>query len=106
MAERAPFALKKTPPVCFVGEAPGWFSRIPAGQCLGIGNRDRIPARKPTDDGASLHTPLPWRSRPWHTAFATPNAEEHARVHTAVTATTKNAISGHIFAIQAAARVT
>ena len=104
MAERAPFAFKKTPPVCFVGEASGGFSRIPAGQCLGIGNRGRTPARKPTDDGASLHTPLPWRSRPWHTAFATSNAEEHARVHTAVTA--KNAISGHIFAIQAAARVT
>ena len=104
MAERAPFAFKKTPPVCFVGEARGGCSRIPAGQCLNIGNRGRTPVRKPTDDGASLHMPLPWRSRPWHTAFATSNAEEHARVHTTVTA--KNAISGHIFAIQAAARVT
>ena len=88
----------------FVGEARGGCSCIPAGQCLGIGNRGRTPVRKFTDDGASLHMPLPWRSRPWHTAFATSNAEEHARVHTTVTA--KNAISGHIFAIQAAARVT
>ena len=95
--------LKKHHPcVSLVELGVGVLASRPA-SALVSGIAAELPSES-TPTTANSNTPLPWRSRPWHTAFATSNAEEHARVHTVVTV--KNAISGHIFAIQAAARVT